>query len=246
MAFDRGSIREGMVVRSSDGEKLGKVIRLGDDRFEIEKGFFFPEDYVAGYAEISDIRNGEIHLGSTKSMLKEGWSADRAATGRRTTGERIGEQEVRVPLAEEELSVNKELRESGEVRIHKDVVTETKEVPVTVRKEEVRVERVPATGERATDIGATGESTVVVPVREEVVEVTKRPVVKEEIRVTKEVEQEQRNLRETVRREEAEVEDTSRRTEPGIERGAGYSAGGMREEDRPLTGGTSDKDKYGI
>ena len=45
-----------------------------------------------------------------------------------------------------------------------------------------------------------------VPVREEEIQVTKRPVVKEEVRISKEAHTEQRDVDETVRREKAKVE----------------------------------------
>ena len=48
-----------MVVRSIDGEKLGKVFAVGDGEFHIEKGLFFPKDYLVRYSEISDIRTGK-------------------------------------------------------------------------------------------------------------------------------------------------------------------------------------------
>ncbi|WP_275976830.1 hypothetical protein [Polyangium aurulentum] len=34
-----GQIYEGMEVRSADGEKLGKIVAVGDGTFEVEKGF---------------------------------------------------------------------------------------------------------------------------------------------------------------------------------------------------------------
>ena len=67
--FQRNDIREGMTVRSSDGEKLGKVFAVSEGEFHIEKGLFFPKDYLVRYAEVSDIRNGEIILNHGKEAL---------------------------------------------------------------------------------------------------------------------------------------------------------------------------------
>lgn len=67
--FQRTDVREGMVVRSIDGEKLGKVFAVGDGEFHIEKGLFFPKDYLVRYSEISDIRAGEIVLNHGKEAL---------------------------------------------------------------------------------------------------------------------------------------------------------------------------------
>ncbi|MCY1031949.1 YsnF/AvaK domain-containing protein [Corallococcus sp. BB11-1] len=65
----RNDIKEGMTVRSSDGEKLGKVFAVSDAEFHIEKGMFFPKDYLVRYAEVSDIRNGEIYLNHGREAL---------------------------------------------------------------------------------------------------------------------------------------------------------------------------------
>lgn len=68
--YQRGDLKEGMTVRSIDGHKLGKVYAVGETEFHIEKGLFFPKDYSVRYAEISDIRNGEIILAHGKESLR--------------------------------------------------------------------------------------------------------------------------------------------------------------------------------
>jgi hypothetical protein len=68
--YQRGDLKEGMTVRSVDGHKLGKVYAVGDTEFHIEKGLFFPKDYSVRYAEVSDIRNGEIILAHGKESLR--------------------------------------------------------------------------------------------------------------------------------------------------------------------------------
>jgi uncharacterized protein (TIGR02271 family) len=75
---------------------------------------------------------------------------------------------------------------------------------VSKKHEEVKVERVPVSGEASeTDIG---EQDVSMPVTEEEVEVTKRPVKKEEIRVRKESVEGEEVIEEDLRKEEVEVE----------------------------------------
>src|SRR5687768_2672140 len=68
--YQRSDIKEGMTVRSVDGHKLGKVYAVGETEFHIEKGLFFPKDYSVRYAEISDLRNGEIILMHGKESLR--------------------------------------------------------------------------------------------------------------------------------------------------------------------------------
>jgi hypothetical protein len=68
--YQRGDIKEGMTVRSIDGHKLGKVYAVGETEFHIEKGLFFPKDYAVRYAEISELRQGEIILAHGKESLR--------------------------------------------------------------------------------------------------------------------------------------------------------------------------------
>jgi len=83
-------------------------------------------------------------------------------------------------------------------------------VPVT--REEVHVERVPASAAAPSDARFSGDA-VRVPVTEEEVKVTKRPVVKEEVRLSKVAHTDHRDVDETVRREKAKIErDTTRPT----------------------------------
>ena len=85
--FQRTDVKEGMVVRSVDGEKLGKVFAVGDGEFHIEKGLFFPKDYLVRYSEISDIRAGEIILNHGKEALSTLSGDDnRYATSESTAG----------------------------------------------------------------------------------------------------------------------------------------------------------------
>jgi uncharacterized protein (TIGR02271 family) len=209
----RSDIREGMIVRASDGEKLGKVYALQADSFLIEKGIFFPKEYVARFEDVVDIRDGDIYLNRTKADLQEMGTARGERWGYAdenlgTAETRVGiSEEVRVPLVEEELTAEKRMKETGRVRVTKEVVTEEKHITVPVTREEVRVERVPASGAARVDDATFQKQSVTIPVREEEVEITKRPVVREEVRVSKTAHQEQRTASATVRRETADVDE---------------------------------------
>jgi uncharacterized protein (TIGR02271 family) len=100
-------------------------------------------------------------------------------------------------------------------------------------REEVRVERVPASASTAASPDAFREETISVPVREEEVEVTKRPRVREEVRVTKTPHVEERRVEGEVRREEARVERTGtadRGARDEDERGGGILGLGRDDE----------------
>ena len=112
----------------------------------------------------------------------------------------------RLRLREEQLNVNKQRVQAGEVQLHKDVVEEQKTVNVPVTHEEVYVERRPATGnvDDTTPIGQ-GED-IRVPVSEEKVNVNKNTVVTGEVAVGKRAVQENQQVSDTVRREEARLD----------------------------------------
>jgi hypothetical protein len=86
--YQRNDIKEGMTVRSVDGHKLGKVYAVGETEFHIEKGLFFPKDYAVRYAEISELRNGEIILAHGTDSLRI--SSDEVPYGSDTIATREG------------------------------------------------------------------------------------------------------------------------------------------------------------
>ena len=144
-------IRKGMVVHSSDGERLGKVVAVHADSFIVEKGFFFPVDYTCRLrGRHRSARRRRRDPAPLQGGAGGGFAGKRAASfeaGRGTRREAIGAsgtRDVRVPVSEEQLEVEKRERKTGEVRVSKNVVTEEKQVTVPVTREEVRVERVPA------------------------------------------------------------------------------------------------------
>ncbi len=214
-------IHTGMDAYSVDGEKLGEVERLDDDSITIEKGWFFPRDFTIRYDDVVDIREEHLIVSRSRADLEgwrnEGYSGwdeyDRAnretmrETGREETRESRGEEETRIPLREEELEAEKQRRE-GEVRLHKVVHTETKEVKVPVQKEDVVVERVPVEEPYEGETGEAEfrEEEVRIPIVEEQVEIRKRPVVKEEIRAHKESRAEEKEVSGKVRKEDVEIE----------------------------------------
>jgi uncharacterized protein (TIGR02271 family) len=76
----KGSVSEGMQVKSSDGEKLGKVVACQPGGFVVEKGFLFPKDLTVPYERISGIANGEILISMSRAELSSPGTA-RPAVG---------------------------------------------------------------------------------------------------------------------------------------------------------------------
>jgi uncharacterized protein (TIGR02271 family) len=113
-----------------------------------------------------------------------------------------------VELREEELRVEKDRVQAGEVRLRKEVTTEERTVEVPVTREEVVIERRPAAQGREAG-GSIGEGEEIrIPLMEEEVRVEKTPVVREEISLKKQQVQDTEQVSETLRREEARIEQT--------------------------------------
>ena len=129
----------------------------------------------------------------------------------RTNGITERDDELRVQRTEEELAAGTREVEAGEVRVRKNVRTDRESIEVPTRHEEVSVERVPLSGEASE--AEIGEDEVEVPVTEEELVVEKRPVVKEEVRIKKDVVEDTEIVEEDVRREEIDIDDetTTRR-----------------------------------
>jgi uncharacterized protein (TIGR02271 family) len=135
-----------------------------------------------------------------------------------------GEDELRVQRVEEELRAGTREREAGAMRVRKRVHTERERIRVPKRHEEVRIERVPVERREASEV-EIGEDEFVVPVLEEEVVVEKRPVVKEEIRLRKEVVEDEEIVERDVRKEEVDIDD---QTERGVR--GGRRRGEYRDE----------------
>jgi uncharacterized protein (TIGR02271 family) len=196
-------IRKGMIVRSTSGLSLGKVIDIGREGFIVEKGTFFPKEHELRADCIAEIRGDEILYRLAQDVSEttrsNGWQKTELPDGK----------ELRMPLMEEQILVEKESKETGAVRVHKNVIVEERKVTVPIRREEVIVEHLPA--QRAgKSAHAFEDERYSIPVHEEEFRVQKQPVVKEEIRVRRVTHEEARNATASLRHEELEVEDETR------------------------------------
>jgi uncharacterized protein (TIGR02271 family) len=110
-------------------------------------------------------------------------------------------------LRAERLVVRKQPIKTGEVRVRKDVVKETKHLDIPVEREEVVIERRPARGRKAATAAIKAEE-IRVPVRGEKVRLQKDAVVTEEVSVGKRVVRDTEQVSGTVRRERLKVDQT--------------------------------------
>src|SRR5919202_1882897 len=164
--------------------------------------------YGAYYGEETDERSGEVgpgmRMGDTETGEFRGHG--REQEGVNQPGDDLeDEDELRVQRSEEELRTGTREREAGALNVRKRVRTAREHVRVPTKHEEVSVERVPVNEEGT---GAQiGEDEVSMPVVEEEVVVGKRAVVKEELRLRKDVVEDEEIVEEDVRKEEVEVDD---------------------------------------
>ena len=125
----------------------------------------------------------------------------------------------RVQLFGEVLRVHKDRINRGEVRVHKDVITENQSIEVPVTREEFVLERVPVSGgtpASSSDIGRNQE--IRVPLSEERVSFEKQAIVLEEVVVGKRDVSDVTTVNDNVRHEELrvdEVGETPRRAVTG-------------------------------
>ncbi len=204
----------------------------------VQKGFLFHKDlYIPVSAVQSTDAEGNIHLSLRKDDLTDS-RYDSAPTGGAASEDSYAQTEtmtdtttttrarqttpaprqaqattraddtINVPIYEEELTVGKRQEQIGDVRLHKEVVTEQESIPVTLRHEEVTVERIPFTGQanQADVKNAFKNQDIDVPVMGEEAVVGKQLHETEEVRLHKQATDEQRQVTDTVRKEHVVVE----------------------------------------
>lgn len=219
---------------ASDGEKVGTVVEVNDEFIVVEHGGFLglgeshgriPRTFVRSTSDES----WELGIDSERAkQILEGEgtappagdpavgtsgrepAAPPVGTADRTAERRTDESGTTMELHEEELQARKTSRQTGEVVARKEVVEDTETVEVPVTREEVHIERRPVSG--AAGATAPGETTfeddeVRIPVTEEEVQVQKVSKPVEEVRLTKEREQDTQQVSDTVRKERVEIEE---------------------------------------
>jgi uncharacterized protein (TIGR02271 family) len=110
-----------------------------------------------------------------------------------------------LPLRAERLQLGKQMVQTGEVRLRKEIVSEQQNIDVPITREEIVVERHPGSGQ-VSDTPIGQEETIRIPVYEEHVNVIKIPVEVGEVAISKRAVQENRRISTTVRHEEPRLE----------------------------------------
>jgi len=187
------SVHEGMPVYGPGDELLGTVTRVYGDGFDLaDSGQHVPLNAV------DRVTQSRVYVRGTL----EQYQPDR----------RTGQDELVVPVAEEQLNVEKRAGQLGTVDIRKTVTEEQQTVPVELRREEVQVEerdvadRPLRAGEDVFQEGA-----IRVPVRGEEAVVSKEAVITGEVVVSKDQTTERQEVRDTVRKQDIAVDQSQYR-----------------------------------
>ena len=143
---------------------------------------------------------------ATDRVLAEDASGINANAPQQAAYEVTSEEDLVIPVREEELTATVRETEAGAARIQKRVVSEDRVLEVPVTEEQIRVERrVVDRPADAVDADAFEEIVIEVPLTQEEVELRKQARVAEEVVVHKDAVQHTEQVRGTVRREEVEV-----------------------------------------
>lgn len=128
---------------------------------------------------------------------------DRRFFGRRRQGR---ENIAYITRSEEELAVGKRPVKAGEVEASKTIETKHVKEKVPVNKEEVIVERRPASATSKAGQPKIGKDEITVPVMEEEVVVQKRAVPKEEVVIKKTMTKDEKTVEADLKREKVDVD----------------------------------------
>jgi uncharacterized protein (TIGR02271 family) len=143
------------------------------------------------------------------------------------------DDEIVVPVVQEELVTGRRRVKTGSVRVHKRVEKTSRTVESPLMREHVEVKRVPVNRVVTTvpEVRSWGDS-VIIPVVEEEIVVTKRLVLKEEIHLIKHRTQENKVQNVELERETAEVHrlDAQGRT---VDQSAAQTTAGSWPPERP-------------
>ena len=206
-------------ARGSGDEDLGEVQEVGPNYVLVKRGlvnkekFYIPKDQVKSYD--GDTLRFRISEEEIKSKYMGDYPPSSGTSRAQNITDKPTTEETTVPVTEERLGVSKS-QSTREATITKTPVTETKTVEVPVTHEEISVERRPVSGTTSSttaDRPVDSEQEIRVPLKQEQVQVTKQPYVKEEVAVKKKPVTETKTVTDQVTSEEVRVKGTGREDE---------------------------------
>ena len=200
-------------VRGTNDEDFGEVQDIQGNYVLVQKGiinkeqFYIPKDQAESYdGDVLRFRISQEDLNQFQHEPPSIWDSD--STQETTTYERDTNEE-RIPLSEERLDVSKESQED-QATITKKPVTETKTVEVPLTREEVSIERRPASGQTEAQSPIQSEEEITIPLKREEAQVSKKPYVKEEAVIKKKAFRDTKEITEDVTSEELDTSNVDK------------------------------------
>ena len=197
----KGKLRKGLRIFGADNREYGTIDRYDDQ-----------------YAYVGERK---IPVSAFERMDKDRLYVSQQGRQYFETNDRMAaEGQIRVPVVEERLDVEKRQGEMGSVDIRKTVETEQVNIPVELRHEEVTVDRVDVKDRpvAAADVdNAFEEGTIRVPVRGEEAVVQKEAVVTGEVVIDRETKTERQTVSDTVRKERVNIDENYKRDRSAFE-----------------------------
>jgi len=197
----KGKLRKGLRIFGADNREYGTIDRYDDQ-----------------YAYVGERK---IPVSAFERMDQDRLYVSQQGRQYFETNDRMAaEGQIRVPVVEERLNVEKRQGEMGSVDIRKTVESEQVNIPVELRHEEVTVDRVDVKNRpvAAGDVAAAfEEGTIRVPVRGEEAIVEKEAVVTGEVVIDREMKTERQTISDTVRKERVSIDENYTRDRSAFE-----------------------------
>jgi len=196
-------------ARGNNDEDFGEVQDIEGNYVLVQKGlinkekFYIPKDQAESYdGDVLRFRISEEELSQFQHEPPSIWDSNNSQET--TTFERNTNEEEHIPLTEERLDVSKESQED-QATVTKKPVTESKTVEVPLTREEVSIERRPATGQTEAQSPIQSEQDIKIPLKREEAKVSKKPYVKEEAVIKKKGVTNKKKISEDVTSEELDT-----------------------------------------
>jgi uncharacterized protein (TIGR02271 family) len=189
----------GQDVIGADGEKVGEIDGVEREYFIVRKGFFFPQDHYIPLTAVSSYDDDKVYLNVTKDeALEQDWTNPPAA-GYGVTG---------TTVVDEDLGAADTRRGADVDAANTTLGTQADETLTTTGAgyaEGDRLAGIETDVDRPVDTDVTDRDALRVPVHEEELAATTRPVERGQVRVTKDVVAEEQQLDVPVTEEHAHV-----------------------------------------
>ena len=155
-------------ARGIDNEDLGEVQEVQGNYVLVQKGiinkekFYIPKDQAESYdGDVLRFKISQEDLNQYQHEPPSIWDSDSI---QETTTDERDTDEGRIPLTEEKLDVSKRYQEN-QATITKKPVKETKTVEVPLTREEISIERRPASGQKEVQSPIQSEKDIKIPLK---------------------------------------------------------------------------------